>query len=116
MILTREGDTISLLSRRAVRIIESIMRTKIAWLAALNCMLCTASALAVLQPTPGGDPIPVLNANVTACDNFLEQQNAHPGNAQLCLDIAEGATGSIDAQADALVAPETFRPACALTF
>jgi hypothetical protein len=51
--------------------------------------------------------IPLLNTAVPDC---------HDKNVQLCLDLAEGATGSVDAQVDALIAPETFQPACALTF
>jgi len=84
------------------------MRTSIQWLAALNCVLFAADAWAVMQPTANGPiTIPALNMDITACADK---------NVQPCLDIAEGAAGSVDAQADALIAPETFSPTCALTF
>jgi MYXO-CTERM domain-containing protein len=66
-----------------------------------------APARAVLQPTPGGTPIPVLNASVTDCTD---------NNVEHCLDQSEANPALIDAQADALVAPEVFQPTCALTF
>ncbi len=73
-------------------------------LAALSCAL---PAQAVLQPTPGGNPIPVLDASVTNCSDK---------NVEVCLDQSEGDPALIDARADALVAPEVFQPSCALTF
>src|SRR5262245_16419084 len=45
--------------------------------------------------------------------------NSNPctqGDIQSCLDLSEGTPDLIDAVADALVAPETFKPTCALTF
>ena len=81
------------------------MRTGTAWFAALlSSILFTANASAVMN---GATTIPVLDAGRAMCDDK---------NVQLCLDIGEGATGSVDAQADALIAPETFVPTCALTF
>lgn len=70
-------------------------------------LLCAQPARAVLQPTPGGDPIPVLNDTVTDCSDR---------NVEICLDESEGDAALLDAQADALVAPEVFQPTCALTF
>jgi MYXO-CTERM domain-containing protein len=66
-----------------------------------------APAHAVLQPTPGGVAIPVLNAGVTDCSD---------NNVERCLDASEMDPALIAAQADALVAPEVFQPTCALTF
>jgi len=81
---------------------------RVGWgsLAAALSLSSAASAL-VLQPTPGGVPVPTLQANVTTCTDK---------NVEVCLDQAEGDPTLIDAQADALVAPETFQPTCQLTF
>lgn len=65
------------------------------------------SASAVLQPTPGGVQIPIIDAGVASCTDK---------NVEFCLDEQEGNPASIDAKADALVAPETFQPTCQLTF
>lgn len=65
------------------------------------------SASAVLQPTPGGVQIPIIDAGVTSCTDK---------NVEFCLDQQEGDPALIDAKADALVAPETFQPTCQLTF
>jgi hypothetical protein len=73
-------------------------------LAALSCAL---PAGAVLQPTPGGFDIPKLDPAVTNCSDK---------NVEFCLDQSEGDAASIDAQKDALIAPEVFQPTCALTF
>jgi hypothetical protein len=83
------------------------MRAVSAWLVGLGGVLVAAQALAVLQPTPGGATIPEMNTGIATCTN---------NNVQVCLDVAEGSVGQIDAEVDALVAPETFKPACALTF
>jgi MYXO-CTERM domain-containing protein len=66
-----------------------------------------APAQAVLQPTPGGSTIPKLDAGVTTCSDK---------NVEVCLDVSEGDAALINAQADALVAPEVFQPTCSLTF
>lgn len=80
---------------------------KIAAAAALLSALFSAlPARAVLQPTPGGFPIPM----VMVANQCGEQ------NVELCLDESEGNPALIDAQGDALVAPEAFTPGCALTF
>ena len=73
----------------------------------LAMFMDTASASAVLQPTPGGFTIPKLDANVVTCSDK---------NVEMCLDASEGDPALISAQADALVAPETFQPTCTLTF
>jgi MYXO-CTERM domain-containing protein len=70
-------------------------------------LLQGAHADAVLQPTPGGFVIPVLKAGVTDCTD---------NNVEVCIDQSEGDAALIDAQADALVAPEVFQPTCTLTF
>ncbi|HEV8245522.1 MAG TPA: DUF4114 domain-containing protein [Polyangiaceae bacterium] len=64
-----------------------------------------SNAYAVQQPN--GVTIPVLLGTVTTCANH---------NFEVCLDQSEGDPTLIDAQADALVAPETFKPTCTLTF
>jgi MYXO-CTERM domain-containing protein len=69
--------------------------------------LSSAASAVVLQPTPGGMPVPVINAGVTSCTDK---------NVEICIDQSEGDPALIDAQADALVAPETFQPTCQLTF
>jgi hypothetical protein len=81
----------------------------VAWAFGLSLalLLQAGSAHAVLQPTPGGIAVPVLNASVTDCSDR---------NIAKCLDQSEGAPGLIKAQADALVAPEVFEPTCTLTF
>lgn len=56
---------------------------------------------------PNGTVIPTLNAGVAVCKD---------NNVEVCLDEQEGDPALIDAQADALVAPETFQPTCQLTF
>ncbi len=70
-------------------------------------LLHGAPAQAVLQPTPNGVTIPLLTGSVTDCSDK---------NVEVCLDQAEGDAALINAQADALVAPETFTPTCTLTF
>lgn len=72
-----------------------------------SVLASAAPAHAVLQPTPGGFTIPTLAAEVTTCSDQ---------NVELCLDGSEGDPALIDAQADALVAPEVFQPTCTLTF
>ena len=74
--------------------------------ALFSALLSTLPAWAVLQPTPGGRAIPVLTAGAECGEQ----------NVELCLDQSEGDALRIDAQADALVAPEVFSPSCALTF
>jgi MYXO-CTERM domain-containing protein len=88
-------------------------RSFFGFLCALCCVALPAGA--VLQPTPGGITIPKLNAVVTRCSDPTEAFNG-PGNAEVCLDGSEGDPALIDAQKDALVAPESFQPTCALTF
>jgi MYXO-CTERM domain-containing protein len=56
---------------------------------------------------PNGATIPLLTPSVAVCSDK---------NVQRCLDVGEGAVGLIDAQADALIAPEVFAPTCALVF
>jgi hypothetical protein len=73
----------------------------------LSLLANTAPAHAVLQPTPGGFTIPKLDAGVTTCSDK---------NVERCIDGSEGDAALIDAQADALVAPEVFLPTCSLTF
>lgn len=65
----------------------------------------TSVASAVTQPN--GTVIPVLQAGITTCADK---------NVEVCLDQAEGDPALIDAQKDALIAPETFQPTCQLTF
>ena len=69
--------------------------------------LSGGSARAVLQPTPGGIPIPVLKAGVVDCTD---------NNVETCVDQSEGDPTLIKVQADALIAPEVFQPTCTLTF
>lgn len=83
------------------------MQLRTACVAALACLTAALDARAVLQPTPGGITIPVLDNGVTTCRDK---------NVQRCLDVGEGQAGLISAQSDALVAPETFQPTCTLTF
>ncbi len=73
----------------------------------LGLFLESAPASAVLQPTPGGFTIPKLDAAVTTCSDK---------NVEVCIDGSEGDPALINAQADALVSPETFQPTCTLTF
>jgi hypothetical protein len=61
----------------------------------------------VRQPTPGGIAVPVLNASVTTCSDK---------NVEVCLDQSEGDASLLNAQSDARISPETFRPGCVLTF
>jgi MYXO-CTERM domain-containing protein len=68
------------------------------------CLATSASAV-VLQPTPGGIPVPKTSG--TKCEN---------GAVGVCLDDHEGNPDYIDAVQDALVAPEVFEPTCTLTF
>src|SRR5690242_3449907 len=75
--------------------------------AVFSSLFITASAGAVLQPTPGGFNIPTLDANQTQCADK---------NIEVCLDQSEGNPANISAQGDALVAPEVFTPTCSLTF
>jgi MYXO-CTERM domain-containing protein len=74
---------------------------------AFSALLATASAQAVLQPTPGGFTIPTLDAGQTSCADK---------NIEVCIDQSEGMPTLINVQADALVAPEVFIPTCRLTF
>ena len=73
----------------------------------LAMFLDSASASAVLQPTPGGFTIPKLDVGVTTCSDK---------NVELCIDASEGDAALINAQADALISPEVFQPTCTLTF
>lgn len=75
--------------------------------AAFFALLATVPANAVLQPTPGGFTIPTLDAGQVECADR---------NVEVCIDQSEGDATLIDAQADALVAPEVFTPTCTLTF
>src|ERR1700759_2055694 len=77
------------------------------WGVAAAISLTAPQAGAVLQPTPGGVTVPIINTGVTTCSN---------NNVEICLDQAEGDPNDIDAQKDALIAPETFQPTCQLTF
>src|SRR6187551_1589108 len=76
------------------------------FLATILTLSPAASAL-ILQPTPGGMPVPVIDAGVNSCTDK---------NVEVCIDQSEGDPTLIDAKADALVAPETFQPTCQLTF
>ncbi len=69
--------------------------------------LSPAASAVILQPTPGGVQIPIINTGVTTCTDK---------NVEVCIDQSEGNPALIDAKADALVAPETFQPTCQLTF
>ena len=82
-------------------------RTRLGLGCLFSVLFSAASAHAVLQPTPGGFAIPTLEPTVTTCSD---------SNVELCLDGSEGDAALIDAQADALVAPEVFQPTCSLTF
>jgi MYXO-CTERM domain-containing protein len=62
---------------------------------------------AVTQPSTGGPTVPVLDAGVTSCSDK---------NIQACLNLVEGNATNIEAQQDALIAPEVFTPTCRLTF
>src|SRR5688572_3444430 len=86
---------------------ESSKHFVLAVAAAFSALLATAPAQAVLQPTPGGFTIPTLDVN---------QQNCADKNIEVCIDQSEGSPTLINAQADALVAPEVFLPTCRLTF
>jgi len=68
-------------------------------------LVLASSAQAVTQPS--GTTVPVLDTGVTTCADR---------NVQMCLNDSEGGPAVIDAQADALTAPETFEPTCQLTF
>jgi MYXO-CTERM domain-containing protein len=81
----------------------------------LAALVVTAPAAAVLQPTPGGFTIPNLNTAATRCSDPTEATEG-AGNAEICLDDSEGDPALIDAEKDALIAPEVFQPTCALTF
>lgn len=74
---------------------------------AISTLFSAASAHAVLQPTPGGITIPVLDATVKNCSDK---------NVEFCVDESEGDAALIDVQKDALIAPEVFQPTCTLTF
>src|SRR5687767_12894896 len=82
-------------------------RARLAFGCLLSVLASAAPAHAVLQPTPGGFTIPELQAGVTTCSDK---------NVEVCLDGSEGDAALINAQADALVAPEVFQPTCSLTF
>src|SRR5688500_15650104 len=82
-------------------------RFLLAGAASLSALLATLPARAVLQPTPGGFVIPTLDAS---------QQECADRNVEVCIDQSEGDATLIDAEADALVAPEVFTPTCTLTF
>ena len=83
-------------------------RTKRAvWGFVVAALTLSSAALAVTQPSTGGVTIPVVDATKTVCADK---------NVQVCLDLAEGAAGKINADTDALVVPETFQPTCQLTF
>jgi MYXO-CTERM domain-containing protein len=69
--------------------------------------LSSAASAVILQPTPGGMQVPIIDAGVASCTDK---------NVEVCLDQQEGDPALIDAKADALVAPETFQPTCQLTF
>jgi MYXO-CTERM domain-containing protein len=64
-------------------------------------------AAAVTQPSNGTTVIPALQGGITTCADK---------NVEVCLDESEADPSLIDAQKDALVAPETFQPTCQLTF
>jgi MYXO-CTERM domain-containing protein len=75
--------------------------------AAFSSLLMTASAGAVLQPTPGGFTIPTLDPN---------QKDCADKNVEICIDQSEGNPTNINVPVDALVSPEVFTPTCTLTF
>lgn len=77
------------------------------WALCAVSLLLTSAAAAVTQPSTGGPTIPSLASNVTTCSDK---------NVEVCLDTSEGDPKLIDAQKDALIAPETFQPTCQLTF
>lgn len=75
--------------------------------AVVSLAIFFASSTANALTQPDSTVIPVLNPGVTQCTDG--------GNVQLCLDAEEGAH-TIDAQAAAAITPETYTPACSLTF
>lgn len=77
----------------------------LAWASLTLTSTYSSAAHAVTQPS--GTTIPVLAGDVTTCADK---------NVQMCLDASEGGPGIVGAQADALIAPETFQPTCRLTF
>ena len=68
-------------------------------------LLAPCTGLALTQPD--GTTIPVLNPAAVTC--------ADRGNVQICLNEEEGGP-TIDALAAAAITPETYSPACSLTF
>ena len=82
-------------------------RVRLAMSLLLTMFLASASANAVLQPTPGGFTIPKLDDTVKTCSDK---------NVEQCIDGSEGDPALIKAQGDALVAPEVFQPTCTLNF
>jgi MYXO-CTERM domain-containing protein len=61
----------------------------------------------VFQPSDGTLLIPVVDETKPACQDK---------NVQHCIDDSEGTPDLIKVQTDALIAPEAFKPTCALTF
>lgn len=78
-----------------------------AWGLFVAALSLSSAASAVTQPSTGGVTIPTIDASKTICADK---------NIEVCLDQSEGNPANIDAQKDALVAPETFQPTCQLTF
>jgi hypothetical protein len=81
-------------------------RGSLAALAALVAIACVARSVDAVQQ-PNGVTIPALNYGVISCTDK---------NVERCLDASEGDAALIDAQGDALIAPEVFLPTCALVF
>src|SRR5690242_1083714 len=78
-----------------------------AWGAFIAAVSLSSVASAVTNPSTGGVTIPTIDGTKTVCADK---------NVEKCLDDAEGDPALIDAQKDALIAPETFQPTCQLTF
>ncbi|MEZ4225103.1 MAG: DUF4114 domain-containing protein [Polyangiaceae bacterium] len=78
---------------------------RLGFLAVLAALGLSAPAAHALQQ-PGGATIPSIDSSVTSCSDR---------NVQVCLDTEEGGS-TINTLTAAAVTPETFNPACGLTF
>ncbi len=84
----------------------ALLRSPMAVRVLAAACLITTSATARALTQSDGTPIPVIDPAVTVCSDK---------NVQVCLDGEEGAH-TFDAMAAAAITPETYTPACALTF
>jgi MYXO-CTERM domain-containing protein len=85
------------------------------WGSVAAALFLPSAASAVTQPSTGGVTIPTIVASQTTCKRVAGGAPVDK-NVEACLDQEEGNPANIDAQKDALVAPETFQPTCQLTF